>query len=127
MGPVEQVGRPPAGGLLLGVGVAGAGLLGGGRLHRHRGAAQLGDPVGLLGGGQDRQPVGHGGARVRQAAVPHGDLGQARVHGGCALRLQRRRGVVEDPPEVGLRAGEVAAPQPQRPRARSGPYQCAGD
>jgi hypothetical protein len=53
--------------------------------------------------------VGGGGAGVRQAAVPDGDLGQAREHGRGVLRVQRGHGLVEDTPEVGVRAGQVAA------------------
>jgi hypothetical protein len=92
--------------------VAGPGLLGQGGLDPQGGAAQLGRPVGLLGGAQVREPVGHGGAGVGQAAVPQGGLGQGGEHRRGVLRVQRRRGLVEDVAEIGLGAGQVAAAQP---------------
>ncbi|HEV8164694.1 MAG TPA: hypothetical protein VGR74_09655 [Actinomycetota bacterium] len=115
MDSVEQAVRPLAGGPLLGLGMAGPGVLGQRRLDGQPGPAQLGDPVGLLGGGQDRQPVGHGGPGVGQAAVPQGGLGQAGEHRRGVLRVQRRPGVVEDAPEVGVGGGGLARAQPQRP------------
>jgi hypothetical protein len=92
--------------------MARAGLLGQRSLDSQAGAAQLGDPVGLIAGGQDRQPVGRGGARVRQAAVPDGGVGEAREHRCGVLRVQLRRGLVEDAPEVGLRGRQVALAEP---------------
>jgi hypothetical protein len=52
-------------------------------------------------------------ARLRQTIVPDGRLRERRVHRRGGLRVQRRRGVVQDPGEVGPRAVEVAPPQPQ--------------
>jgi hypothetical protein len=78
--------------------VARACLLGGGSLDRQPRAAQLSEPVGLVGVGQGRQP----------AVLPDGDLGQAREHRRGRLRVQRRGELVKDLPDVCLGLGEIA-------------------
>jgi len=114
-GPLEQGVGQLAGGPLLGLGVAVPGLLGQRGRDGHPGAAQLGDPVGLVRAGQELQGVGHGGPRVLQAAIPQGGLGQSHQHRRGVLGVRPGRDLVEDGLEIGPAAGQVAGPHPQRP------------